>query len=58
MKSEQELRRNAQKECVAQKTELEEYLVQLNELEIMLKNSGQETPKRDSSAGLDAIRQR
>ena len=58
MKSEQELRRNAQKECVAQKTELEECLVQLNELEIMLKNSGQETPKRDSSAGLDAVRQR
>ena len=27
-------------------------------LEIMLKNSGQETPKRDSSAGLDAVRQR
>ena len=58
MKAEHELRRNAQKECVAQKTELEECLVQLNELEVMLKNSGQETPKRDSSAGLDAVRQR
>ena len=44
--------------CMAQKTELEECMVQRNELEIMLKNSRQETPKRDSSVGLDEVRQR
>ena len=40
MKAEQELRRNAQTECVAQLTELEECLVQLNQLEIMFVTNG------------------